>query len=156
MSVALTIISGSEDGLVRIWDLNGRCIRTLVDDKEMGIVSGLVVATDTVTVFTMDSRARVWKIDGRAGQSLVGHKNKSFWAAGCLIHGARSIVCCGSEDGRVVGWDLSTGKVVIDQECGSGVIFGVDVTEDKEEGGLIVATGGADGWVRIWHLPEDF
>lgn len=152
MSVSQTIISGSEDGLVRIWDLNGRCIRTLVEDKEMGVVSGLIAARDTVTVFTMDSRARVWKDDGRAGQSLLGHVNKKFWVSGALAEGAKSIVLCGSEDGRIIGWDLDGCNVVVDQECGSGVVLSVDCL--KVDSGFLVLSGGVDGWVRVWHLEE--
>lgn len=96
--------------------MDGRCIRTLVDDKNMGMVSGLTVVRDTVVVFTMDSSARLWKMDGRVGKILKGHENTMYWMGVCLIQvrnvsggGSMCTVLCGSEDGRIVGWDLESG-----------------------------------------------
>lgn len=152
-----TILSGSEDGLVRIWDMEGRCIRTLVDDTNMGMVSGLSLIGDTCVVFTMDNLARLWKTDGRVGKILKGHANEKYWLDVCMIRRmvnglGKSMVICGSEDGRVVGWDLESGMIHIDQECADGAVLSVDCIVGDD--GFLVATGGLDGVLRIWTMKH--
>jgi WD40 repeat protein len=71
------IVSGSDDGTVRIWDTHtGQCIRVL--DAEQGAVESLALSADGKRLVTLNSLAlRVW--DTHTGGILHVLENKEQW-----------------------------------------------------------------------------
>ncbi len=70
-----TIVSGSRDGTVRVWDgVSGRerfCFRLSdADGLFLGAVSGVAVSFDGSLIFAADNSKKVWRWDGFTGQQL--------------------------------------------------------------------------------------
>jgi len=103
-----------------------------------------------------DHTARIWDVRrGMTRQVLRGHRH--FVNAAAFTPGGLTVLTAG-EDGTVRVWDTATGKQV--KEVPAHVlgprkdgdtrrdVFAVVVSPD----GKRVATGGRDGFVRVWEL----
>jgi COMPASS component SWD3 len=173
------IASCSSDGLIRIWDtITGQCLKTLVHEDNAAVTSVKFSPNGKmVLAATLDSSIRLWDyVNGRCLKTYQGHRNQkysinaTFGTYGVLSDprvGARrqedahsddhdrkwAFVICGSEDGTVVLWDVSSKEVLQTFQGHDGVVLGVDVGLEDQT----IATCGLDGTVKIWKrqpLPE--
>ena len=81
--------------------------------------------------------------DGKLLKEYVGHKNDDYRVRSCLGLGD-AVVVSGSEDGRVIAWDIVTGETVaeIGDVHGGKVVSSVAWNGRKKEW----ASAGTDGW----------
>ncbi len=152
-SVAVTadgsrVVSGSEDGSVRVWDL--------VTGMEQVRLTGHVGRVFSVAVTPDGSRAvsggydgslRVWDLaTGLEQARLTGHDG---WVRSVAVtaNGSRA-VSGGGDDGSVRVWDLATGLEQARLTGHAGPVSSVAVTPD----GSRAVSGGGDGSVRVWDL----
>ena len=111
-----------------------------------------------VLAWTLDSCVRLWNyVDGKCIKTYQGHKNEKFSLAGAFgVYGGddedmatSAFVVSGSEDGRLLWWDVIYKSVLDVKEAHDGVVLGVDTRED----GLIV-TCGLDKLIKVWERGE--
>ncbi|KAL9127846.1 MAG: hypothetical protein Q9217_003365 [Psora testacea] len=177
------IVSCAGDGLIRIWDTGtGQCLRTLVHEDNAPVTSVRFSPNGKfVLAWTLDSCLRLWNyVDGRCVKTYQGHSNAKYSISGAfgvygggsgggtgasndddeMVVAKKAFVVSGSDDGRIVWWDVISKEVLQSTEAHEGVVLGVD-TRDEEGGGLVVS-GGIDKTVRIWergkvedHIHDD-
>lgn len=164
--------SCSSDGLIRIWDTGtGQCLKTLVHEDNAAVTSVRFSPNGKfVLAATLDSCVRLWDyVEGRCVKTYQGHQNEKFSLnAGFGVYTADreqtpeddededgegqhdvsrwAFVVCGSEDGKIVLWDVSSKEVLQTLSGHSGVVLGVDVGLDDQT----IVTCGVDKTIKIW------
>ena len=145
------------DGLIRVWDTaTGQCLRTLVHEDTAPVTSVRFSPNGKfVLAWTLDACVRLWNyVDGRCVKTYQGHQNSKFSLSGAFgVYGGdgtrmakSAFVVSGSEDGRLVWWDVVSKDVLAEAKEHEGVVLGADTRED----GLLVSCG-IDKTVRIWE-----
>jgi mitogen-activated protein kinase organizer 1 len=101
-----------------------------------------------ILVSTLDSTIRLFdKANGGVLQTFKGHLNTEYRIRSCL-GAADKYVVSGSEDGRLLSWDLVTGAVAAEAPCHDGrVVTSVTYHPTKRQ----ALTSGVDGSVTIWE-----
>ena len=161
------IASCSSDGLIRIWDTGtGQCLKTLVHEDNAAVTSVKFSPNGRfVLAATLDSAVRLWNyVEGRCVKTYQGHKNEKFSINACFgTYSAETgqideedneennlqkwaFAACGSEDGMIVLWDVSSKEVLQMLPGHDGVVFSVDVGLDDET----IVSSGADKTIKIW------
>ncbi|KAJ3225228.1 hypothetical protein HK099_007146 [Clydaea vesicula] len=137
-----TLISGSEDTTIRIWDLN-----------HWSLVKVLTGHTDTVTCLqfdvsklvsgSLDSTLRIWSLDKMECVKIFNHANKIT-----SLHFLEKILVSGSEDCSISVANLQTGR------CFklSGHTAAVSTVQIIENSRLISAS--KDQTLKIWCLES--
>ncbi|SMN18027.1 similar to Saccharomyces cerevisiae YJL112W MDV1 Peripheral protein of the cytosolic face of the mitochondrial outer membrane, required for mitochondrial fission [Maudiozyma saulgeensis] len=165
-----TLVTGSQDRTVRIWDLmTGNCVQTLdmnfstiplqpSSTPDIGLGSGSS-NSESITSFpvtgalqafdvalatgTVDGLVRLWDLrSGEVIRTLKGHSN----AITCLKFDTTNIIT-GSADKSVKTWDLRTGGMVDSFTFGS-FIRSLDFDKSK----IIVAT--EENTVKVFDRKE--
>jgi len=165
-----TLVSGSQDKTIRVWDLiTGNCVQTLdinfstiplqtsstsetelnkdvMSNEPMGNISvtGALQAYDVaLATGTVDGLVRLWDLrSGEVIRTLKGHSN----AITCLKFDTTNIVT-GSLDKSVKTWDLRTGGMIDSFTFGSH-IRSLDFDKNK----IIVAT--EENSVKVFDRNE--
>ena len=161
------VASCSSDGLIRIWDTaTGQCLKTLVHEDNAAVTSVKFSPNGRfVLAATLDSCLRLWNyVEGRVVKTYQGHKNEKFSINACFgtysvdtaareedgdeVDGptAWAFAACGSEDGSIVLWDVSSKEVLQVVKGHEGVVLGADVNVHDET----LVTCGVDKTIRIW------
>lgn len=110
-----------------------------------------------VLAWTLDSCLRLWHyVDGRVVKTYQGHINERYSIGGCFgtyaAEGQKTaFIASGSEDGKIVLWDVSSKEVVQVLEGHKGVVLGADTHESRS----LLVTGGIDRTVRVWRQVDD-
>jgi WD40 repeat protein len=157
MSVTVTadgrVISGSDDGTVRVWGLDtGELLRTLTDERSHHRVGGAVaVSADGRRAVFGDygGTVRVWDLDsGELLHSLTGHlRHLRVEAVAVTADGRRAV--SGGYDGKVLVWDLDSGELLHSLTGHHSSVRAVAVSAD---GRCVVSGGYSDTVVRVWDL----
>lgn len=157
------IVSCSSDGLTRVWDTGtGQCLKTLVHEDNAPVTSVRFSPNGKyVLAATLDSSVRLWNyVEGRCIKTYQGHKNAKysintvFGTYGAIpqdlddnINSTKwAFAACGSEDGRIVLWDVSSKEILQEIQGHDDVVLGVDFCPQRE----LLATCGLDTTVRLW------
>ena len=152
------IISGGNDGTVRVWRLaDGTPVGqplTGHDGRVSAVAAGaLPDGTPVIISGGNDGTVRVWRTaDGTpAGEPLTGHRGGvNAVAAGALPDGT-PVIISGSWDGTVRVWRTADGTPV--GEPLTGHRFGVHaVAAGALPDGTPVIISGGDTTVRVWRL----
>jgi len=159
------MLTCSRDGLLRFWDLpSGRCISTIVTDGIQHTPIGAARYTpngEYVLSAALDHNVRLWLRDdesphARCLRAFRGHENGRLQIGLGLLErgGSDTSVVCGSEDGRILAWDMAT---CVEQACIQGhndTVFGVSPCPG---GGRVATSGGAGdkGRVVLWRVVEE-
>ncbi len=150
------VVTGSQDGTVRVWDMSsGAALFTVtLHDEHSGYVLAVAASPDGsyFAATGYGSYTRIWDRSGR----LVAPLDFGHWATGFtmafstdgkhLAHGSYK----STGDGRVRVFDVSNPSqpAVVQEITGhTGFVRGVAFSPD----GLCVASGSADGTVRVWN-----
>ena len=137
-------VSGSEDGVVRVWDLEtGACTAELEGHRD--IVLSVSVSPNGANVVSADAfgTVLVWELDRNVYYELKSHDD---WVRSVSVSADGSRAVSGGDDGVVRVWDLETGACTAELK-GYGVL-GVSVSAD----GSRAVSGSEDGVVRVWDL----
>ncbi|RZB16100.1 hypothetical protein StrepF001_28320 [Streptomyces sp. F001] len=165
------VITASQDGKVRVWDLRERKVlgsgAPLFDvDKGKSMVACTVLDSVILATYWFDemggnsSRVNVWELpDARFVKQSVNVSRQLFVAvAGATVRDRPVAVLCGYrrrplsfDAGLLVLWDLREdrrlGEPLLDQGAPLGCVAVVSVG-----GRPHAVTGGGDGTVRVWDL----
>ncbi|RKP14215.1 WD40-repeat-containing domain protein [Piptocephalis cylindrospora] len=145
-----TIFSGSVDEEVRAYDL--RAGGSLTSDCIGAPVTHISPSKDErcILTCTLDDRVRLMdREDGSALATFKGHANASSKVRACFGHDDAHVLS-GSEDGRLVVWDILAGKVVRDISAHKKSVTAV-AAHPK---GQSVLSSSFDGSVFIWGVND--
>jgi WD40 repeat protein len=152
------VVSGSRDGAVRVWRLDGGGPVGQPWRGHEGEVHAVALSEHeggTVVVSGgEDGTMRVWQLDGGAqlGTPWRGHKGRVNAVAVGELEG-RPVVVSGGEDGTVRVWRLDDGTPVGKPWRGhEGWVNAVAVSE--LEGRPVVISCGDDKAIRVWRLDS--
>jgi mitogen-activated protein kinase organizer 1 len=98
-------------------------------------------------VSTLDSTIRLLdRSNGGLLQEMQGHVSQNYSVPVCFGYGERSVIG-GSEDGRVLAWQTSTGDQVKQVACHGGkVVLGLAHHPKAAQ----MMTSGSDGTITMW------
>ena len=139
-----TIISGSDDQTIRIWDLNSqKLLRTLKGHTDW--VYDIAISADSQTLVSgsKDKTLRLWQLSGQH-RTLTGHTS---YINSVAISPDATKIASGSYDKTVKLWNLSTGQV--DTLKGhTREVLAVAISADGKK----IVSGSVDRTLIIWNL----
>lgn len=147
------LVSGHDDGAIRVWDLVDNKAATHEFAGTCGNIYTLAVGTlDDMPVIisgSEDYTIRVWDLaSGQRDASSSTHlRGVQVINSGLL--GDRSVVVTGGDDREVRLWDSTTGEPVGEPFLGHTAPVRA-VAVGKADGQPVVVSGGDDGTVCVW------
>ncbi len=141
------IVSGGDDGVVRLWTSDGKPAGVPLTGHAGGVGS-VAFSPDGTRIVSgaEDGTVRLWTLDGKlVAEPFKGHVGAVFSVA-FSPDGTRII--SGGEDGSVRLWTFD-GKPAAEPFKGHvGAVFSVAFSPDSTH----IVSGGKDGTVRLWTL----
>ena len=137
------IVSGSEDGSIRVWDVMTGEMRREIRQAAPGLVDLAIAAGGAQAVTAAAGRVQVWSLaTGQPGQDVSGHAAKVITVA---ANPNGTLVVAGGDDGMVTAMDVERGTRLWRIQAHEGQVNSLAV----HPGGRIVASGGADGFLHL-------
>jgi WD40 repeat protein len=148
------IISGGEDGKVRLWDLaSARPVGVPLWNHEgcvTSVATGKLEGRPMIVSGGLDGKVRLGDPTegGPLSESIRAHDGFVRSLATGELEG-RPVILSGGEDGTVRIWDAASGQPVGEPLKGhNGIVFSLAVA--KVDGRTVIVSGGEDGTVRLW------
>ena len=138
------IVSGSEDGTVRLWDLKGNLIREPFQHEEAVYSVTFSPNGQIIVSGSEDGTVRLWDLKGNPISEPFQHE-KAVYSVTFSPNG--QMIVSGSEDGTVRLWDLK-GNPISEPFQHEEAVYSVTFSPD----GQIIVSGSEDGTVRLWDL----
>ncbi len=138
------IASASDDYTVKIWNLNGKVLKTF--EGHMDQVYGVSFSPDgqMIASASVDRTVRLWSLDGTLLRILEGHTDR-VW--GVSFSPDSQMIASASADRMVRLWSLD-GTLLRILEGHTDRVWGVSFSPD----GQMIASASADRTVRLWSL----
>ncbi|MFD5334625.1 caspase family protein [Streptomyces hawaiiensis] len=148
-------ISGSDDSIVRVWDLSDGALRATLEghDEFVNVVACTVIDGRPHAISgSDDSTVRVWDLsDGTLRATLEGH-DEFVNAVACTVIDGRPHAISGSDDGTVRVWDLADGTLRATLNGHTNGIKAIVCT--VIDGRPNAITVGRDEQVLMWDLSD--
>jgi tetratricopeptide (TPR) repeat protein len=141
-----TIVSGDEDGTVRLWDREGKPIgKPSVDIKKKAAVTSVAISSDKTRIVSgdRDGTVRLRDRDGKLVGQTFTKQNDAVQCVGISSDGRR--IVSGYQDGGVRAWD--GGKQLIGERS-VDTLKASSVTSVAISSDGTIVYGGEDGSVR--------
>jgi len=142
-----TIVSGSDDKTIRLWDLQGNAIGSPFQGHEAS-VNSVAFAPDGQTIVSGsgDKTMRLWDLQGNAiGTPFQGHESSVRSVA--FAPDGQTIVS-GSDDNTIRLWDLQGNAIGSPFQGHESSVRSVAFAPD----GQTIVSGSADNTIRLWDL----
>ena len=164
------IASGSLDKTIKLWNINGKLLRTLTGHTEPVYSVSLAPDGKILASGSVDKTIKLWNVeDGSLIKTLKGHtqtvNNVKFSPSGETIASASSdktIKIWSRQDGRllktITGYNFPIISVAFSPDSQNIVAGGEDKTIkiwDIEDGRLLKTLSGHQGWVNSLSYSED-
>ncbi|TFF85190.1 MAG: WD40 repeat domain-containing protein [Promethearchaeota archaeon] len=137
------ILTGSSDGKIRIWNLEGDCLRILTGHK--GEIFDIASEKNIVVSACGDKSIRAYNIDSGECLAIFQGKMDQVWS----ITIKDGIIFAGTSDNNIVVWDLKKktylGTLKGHTEPVKSLIF------IKNE---LLISGGLDGKILFWNVKD--
>ncbi len=143
-----TIASASDDGTVKLWELEGENSNPIREIKDQGGWVRAVVFLSDRQIITAGQDKNIKIIDiasGKVLKTLSGHTNLIDNLA---IAPASDLLASGSYDNTVNLWQISTGKLEHSLKEHTDKVLGVAISPD----GKLVVSASRDKTLRIWDV----
>ncbi|EFP00617.1 CRE-SWD-3.3 protein [Caenorhabditis remanei] len=145
------IASSSFEGCIRIWDLSdGRCLQTLVDLDHAPVTYASFTPNGKYLVSgELGSTIKIWSLEKeKAVKKYKGHVNEKYCIFANLATTKGQRIVCGSEDGRIIVWDVQKKTILQELICHTTPVLATDSHPTRN----MMASGGLepDHEVRIW------
>jgi WD40 repeat protein len=142
-------VSGSPDGVLRIWDLS-----SCMPSHTIRAHSGSILAVSMNDAGTLalsassDATVKCWDVQtGRELHTLRGHTD-FVRCVSVSRDGTRAI--SGASHGSLKVWDLSSGSELFDLKADTGTVNSVAMTSGRHR----ALSGSGDHTVRLWDLDS--
>ena len=108
-------VTAAYDGYVRLWDTHkATCIKTIVSETgSTTAVSAckLTPNSEYIYIANMNGQLGLYDLQSNLVKAYLGHSNTEYCIDLCIaktsnLRQGRSVLLTGSEDGRLVGWDM--------------------------------------------------
>ncbi len=137
------LVTASEDGTARIWDLKGKREPRRLGSR-VSRIQALAVSVDGGRLAVASSnRARVWRVDG-GGEAIVLEHPRLISRIAFSPEGER--LATASDDGLARIWSTESGALILELDHGGARVSSAAFSPD---GGRLV-TASVDGLARIW------
>ncbi|MFB2837050.1 TIR domain-containing protein [Floridanema evergladense] len=136
------VASGSEDNTIKLWNQDGKLLKTLTDHK--GSVNYLAFSPDgkQMASASVDETIKLWKPDGTLLKTLTGHNSK----VEAVAFSPDSQTLASASNGKTVKLWKSDGTLLKTltghTEAVKAVIFSPD--------GKLIASAGNDRTIKLW------
>ncbi|MER7051261.1 caspase family protein [Streptomyces sp. NPDC000351] len=148
-------VSGSTDGLVRVWDLRTGELRSVLVGHQGAInavactmVNGAPVALSGGDDYTV----RVWNLSTGESLAVLSAQGGAVNGLACAVVNQSPVAVVGGGDASVRLWDLTTGEQLASLVGHPGAVNGVSCVTVRDVPHAVSV--GADGSVRLWDLQE--
>ncbi|PQE33301.1 Transcriptional repressor tup1 protein [Rutstroemia sp. NJR-2017a WRK4] len=143
------LATGSEDNLIRIWNITSRSIKNVLAGHE-GSISSLVFAYDKRTIISgsEDRTIQFWDIESNSN-TLVLPIASGITSIAISLDG--QYVACGSFDNSVRIWEVPTGYLVGQlkgRDCHTNSVYSVDFSPNSK----YLVSGSLDKTIKIWEI----
>ena len=135
-----TIVSGSDDKTVRLWDMQGKEL-AVCRGHERSVTSVCVAKDGKIVSGSSDGTVRVWNMQG---EQLEVWKHKGAVVSVCVTKDGKTV--SGSWDGTVRVWNMQGNEPVVFRGH-EDVVSSLCVTNNGE-----IVSGSCDGTVRVWNM----
>jgi WD40 repeat protein len=143
-----TIASASDDGTVKIWELEGDNSSPIKEIKDQGGWVRAVVFLSDRQIITAGQDKNIKIIDiasGKVVKTLSGHTNLINSLA---ISPSNDLLVSGSYDNTVNIWQISTGKLLRSLKGHTDKIWSVAISPNGNE----IVSAGRDKTILIWDV----
>jgi RNA polymerase sigma factor (sigma-70 family) len=144
-----SLITGSQDATVRVWDIGSGSEQTTLAGHRLGI-KAVALSKDGRLLASggLDGAVKLWDLPtGNPRRALAGHRTPVHALA---FSPDASLVASASQDGTIKLWETATGNA-------RGVIAGhADIVNSLHfcNSGQKLASASADGTARVWDVPS--
>lgn len=139
-----TIASGSTDGTVKLWSLDGQALHVLKGHQAE--VLGVCFSPDghLLASASWDGTIKLWTLDGQEVQTLTGHRDG---VSSVRFSPDGQVIASGSRDWTVKLWNLE-GQEIKTLEGHRGEVLSVEFSPD----GQLIASSSWDRTIKLWTL----
>ena len=141
----LEIAAGCEDNKIRIWNIEGQLLHTLIEHTDP--VTSVAYSPDGSILASggTDKVVRLWGADGKLLSDLKGHKKRVT----CVDFSPKGdVLISGSKDKTICLWSVADRKLIRVLASNLGSVTSVRFSPD----GLQVAASGLDKIIRFFNL----
>ena len=151
--------TGSEDKTIKVWHPENHTVLVNFDGNDDAVYSLAYAAGDELIVSgSADNTIRSWRVTvgGTSGPEAYtgalireynGHQGPVY-SVDCGMWNNQEIIASGSADTSVIIWNLRSGNRRRTFDESIDAVYAVQLSPN----GRLVAAGGRDGVVRIWHI----
>lgn len=138
------IVSASGDKTVKLWQRDGRLLRTL--QGHQGEVYAIAFSPDgqLIASASQDKTIKLWRIDGRLLKTLRGHRDRVY---GVTFSADGKIFASASWDKTIKLWKID-GSLLNTLQGHSDAVYQVAISPN----GQLVASASADRTIKLWKI----
>ena len=138
-----TIASASDDGIVKLWNLDGQELQTLYGHQNW--VRSVTFSPDgKILASASDDGVKLWNLQGKLLHTLYGHQNGVYSVA---FSPDGKLLACASDNGTIKLWNLHSQERQTLQGHQDG-IRSVAFSPD----GKLLASASDNGTIKLWNL----
>lgn len=141
------LVSGQEDGMVRVWDTELREQRFAVQAHNAPVRSAAFQPDGTLVASGGDDSV-IKLLNAETGETVTELHGHIRTVNALAFSPAGDLLASGSNDGTVRVWQVASGETLVTLE---GHTSGVTALAFSADGGQLVTTG-FDGTVRVWTV----
>lgn len=146
-----TLVTGDDDGIVKVWDMRGASLCTASWDVHKDFVSGLLYHSDSHTLFSSSGDATIGVYDIRRPKDfyLSDDQESEINCLEMVRHGRKLV--CGTQEGILLFFNSGSWGDCSDRYPGH--LESIDCFHKIDETTLL--TGSADGIVRVLGIQPN-
>ncbi|OTA54440.1 hypothetical protein K449DRAFT_439336 [Hypoxylon sp. EC38] len=141
------LITGSDDGLIRVWDIESCTVCSVFNDRE-GAICSLDISGDGRIIASGNGHGiiRIWEIN--SGKTMLKF-GVSLAIITVNISPDAMYVAAGSLDRIVRVWDIAQGNLIYSLDGHTDSVVSVAFSPSGRQ----LLTGSVDKTMKIWELP---
>ena len=138
------LATASSDTMVKIWQHNGKLLKTLKGHQDSVIDVAFSPQSDIIASAAEDNTVKLWNLDGKLQNTLTGHRGSVHRV---IFSPLGDMIASASEDKTVRLWNLR-GELVNVLAGHQKEILAVAFSPN----GKTISTGDRSGTLRLWNL----